>query len=99
MCLSTELTGTTDGALLVGKCRSIMSMVVASVTTTPIDDKSTLLPTTLTTLTNVTATAAGANFIVTHLNLLLKQLLKVRYLFKYVLQKKRFVGYVTVTLR
>ncbi|XP_018018596.2 protein HGH1 homolog [Hyalella azteca] len=71
-----QLSGTSEGALLVGQCSSIMNLVIGSLVTISPEDSSQLLPTVLTLLTNIAVTPAGAKAVLSHLKTMLPSVLK-----------------------
>lgn len=81
-----------DGRLLVGQCKSILSIVVAAVATTSPQDTTEVLPITLTTLTNIAVTRSGATMVMKHHKVFISHLIKVSIVFDscymYMLLKK-----------
>lgn len=71
-----QLTGTDEGASLVGQCKSILSIVVATVVTTSPQDKTEVLPITLTTLTNIATSPSGAISVMKQHKVFLSPLIK-----------------------
>ncbi|KAF2348487.1 Protein HGH1 C-terminal [Trinorchestia longiramus] len=71
-----QLSGTDEGAMLLGQCSSIMNIVMGSMATASPEDTSQMLPTVLTLLTNIAITPAGAKAVLSHHKILLPSIIK-----------------------